>query len=130
MDRQVSRRSFLEGAGHALTAAGLGGATLVARAQPSGQLFAYVGKSTPGFLGGPEGGGIEAYRVDMADGSLEHIGSTGPEAQDLNSESMCVSMDQRFLYCANRTNALNGMPGTGAVSSRSRSIARTVPCGT
>ena len=113
MNRQVSRRSFLEVTGQALTAAGLGGLPLMAQGQPRGQLFAYVGRATPGFLGGPEGGGIDVFRVNMADGSLEHIGSTGPEAQDLNSESMCVSMDGRFLYCANRTNALNGIPGTG-----------------
>jgi len=113
MNKEISRRSFLEVAGYSLTAAGLGGMPLVGRAQSRGQLFAYVGRATPGFLGGPEGGGIDAYRVNMADGALEHIGSTGPEAQDLNSESMCVSVDRRFLYCANRTTALHGIPGTG-----------------
>ena len=71
MNRPVSRRSFLELAGYGLTSAGLGGLPLAARAQPRGQLFAYVGRATPGFLGGPEGGGIEAYRVNMADGALE-----------------------------------------------------------
>jgi 6-phosphogluconolactonase (cycloisomerase 2 family) len=86
-------------------------------------LFAYVGRGClnvggPGarsiaFLGGPQGGGVDAFQVNMADGSLRPVGSTGPEVADLNSESMCVSQDSRFVYCCNRTAALHGIPGAG-----------------
>lgn len=109
MSEPVSRRSFLEVSGLALAAAGLG--ELPPAAQ--GQLFAYVGRATPGFAGAAEGGGIDVFRVNMGDGSLERVSATGPEVQDLNSDGMCVSADGRFLYCVNRTTALGGMPGAG-----------------
>jgi 6-phosphogluconolactonase len=95
--------------GLALTAARLGELSLAAQ----GQLFAYVGRSTPGFAGATMGGGIDVFRVNMTDGSLEPVSSTGPEVQDLNSDGMCTSADGRFLYCVNRTTALGGIPGTG-----------------
>ncbi|MBI4265973.1 MAG: beta-propeller fold lactonase family protein [Acidobacteria bacterium] len=109
MNRHISRRSFLEASGLALTAAGLGEFPLAAQ----GRLFAYVGRSTPGFAGASEGGGVDVFRVNMADGSLQPASSTGPEVQDLNSDGMCVSADGRFLYWVNRTTALGGIPGTG-----------------
>lgn len=65
------------------------------------------------FLGSPKGSGIDAFRVNMADGSLQPVSSTGPEVADLNSDGMCTSADGRFLYCVNRTTALDGVPGTG-----------------
>lgn len=109
MNRQISRRTFLGRSGVALAAAGLGELSLSAQ----GQLFAYVGRSTPGFAGAAMGGGVDVFRVNMADGSLQPAGSTGPEVQDLNSDGMCVSADGRFLYCVNRTTALGGIPGMG-----------------
>ena len=109
MSGPVSRRSFLEVSGLALAAGGLGELQLAAQ----GQLFAYVGRATPGFAGASEGGGIDVFRVNMGDGSLDWVSATGPEVQDLNSDGMCVSADGRFLYCVNRTTALEGIPGTG-----------------
>jgi 6-phosphogluconolactonase len=109
MSEEMSRRSFLEASGLALTAAGLGEWSLAAQ----GQLFAYVGRETPGFAGASMGGGIDVFRVNMTDGSLQPVSSTGPEVQDLNSDGMCVSADGRFLYCVNRTTALGGIPGSG-----------------
>ena len=109
MNKQISRRTFLEASGLALTAVGLGEFPVAAQ----GQLFAYVGRGTPGFAGAAMGGGIDVFRVNMADGSLQPVSSTGLEVQDLNSDGMCVSADGRFLYCVNRTTALGGIPGTG-----------------
>jgi 6-phosphogluconolactonase (cycloisomerase 2 family) len=109
MTQQISRRTFLGTSGLALTAASLGELQLSAQ----GQLFAYVGRSTPGFTGAAMGGGIDVFRVNMSDGSLQPVSATGPEVQDLNSDGMCVSADGRFLYCVNRTTALGGVPGSG-----------------
>jgi 6-phosphogluconolactonase len=105
----VSRRTFLATSGLALTAAGLGELPLSAQ----GRVFAYVGRQTPGFAGAATGGGIDVFQINMTDGSLQPVGSTGPEVQDLNSDGMCVSADGRFLYCVNRTTALGGIPGSG-----------------
>jgi len=112
MKKQVSRRSFLAVSGLGLTIS-LGGFQGVAMGQTGGRLFAYVGRATPGFAGALEGGGIDTFQVNMEDGSLELVSSTGPEVQDLNSDGMCVSADGSFLYCVNRTTALDGIPGTG-----------------
>lgn len=124
MNNRISRRAFLEASGLALTAASFGQYSRAAE----GQLFAYVGKECenagggpgagpgPGgiaFLGSPQGGGIDVFQVNLANGSLQHVSSTGPEAADLNSDGMCTSADGRFLYCVNRTTALRGVPGTG-----------------
>ena len=109
MNKQISRRTFLGASGLTLTAARLGEFSLSAQ----GQLFAYVGRSTPGFAGASMGGGVDVFRVNMADGSLQPVSSTGLEVQDLNSDGMCVSADGRFLYCVNRTTALGGIPGAG-----------------
>src|SRR5438477_11992848 len=109
MTKHISRRTFLGTSGLALTAAGLGEFSLSAQ----GQLFAYVGRSTPGFVGAPMGGGVDVFRVNLADGSLQPVSATGTDVQDLNSDGMCVSADGRFLYCVNRTTALGGIPGTG-----------------
>jgi len=111
MNNPISRRTFLETSGLALTAAGLGEFPLSAQGQ--GQLFAYVGRSTPGFAGAAMGGGIDVFRVNMADGSLQPVGTTGPDVQDLNSDGMCTSADGRFLYSVNRTTALGNIPGAG-----------------
>lgn len=110
MDNGISRRNFLGTTGLALAGTALG---KFSRAAQQGQLHAYVGRATPGFAGAATGGGIDVFRVNMADGSLQPVSTTGPEVQDLNSDGMCVSADGRFLYCVNRTTALGGVPGTG-----------------
>lgn len=118
----LSRRAFIEASGLAL-AAGVAG---LARASEA-RLFAYVGRECqsaggpgagpgPGgvaFLGSAQGGGIDVFRVDLTDGSLHPVSSTGPEVADLNSDGMCTSADGRLLYCVNRTTSLAGVPGTG-----------------
>lgn len=109
MDSQVSRRKFLGASGLVLAGAAFSKYSLAAE----GQLYAYVGRSTPGFAGASTGGGIDVFRVNAADGSMQPVGTTGPEVQDLNSDGMCTSADGRFLYCVNRTTALGGVPGTG-----------------
>lgn len=109
MNSLVSRRTFLGASGLVLTGAAFSRYSLAAE----GQLYAYVGRSTPGFAGAATGGGIDVFRVNMADGSMQPVGTTGPEVQDLNSDGMCTSADGRFLYCVNRTNGLGGVPGMG-----------------
>ena len=109
MTTHMSRRTFLGASGVALAAARFGEWPVSAQ----GQLFAYVGRSTPGFAGAATGGGIDVFRVNLADGSLQPVSSTGPEVQDLNSDGMCTSADGRFLYCVNRTTALGNIPGAG-----------------
>jgi 6-phosphogluconolactonase len=105
----ISRRTFLTRSGLALTAARLGELPLAAQ----GRAFAYVGRQTPGFAGAAMGGGIDVFRINMTDGSLQPVSSNGPEVQDLNSDGMCVSANGRFLYCVNRTTALGAVPGSG-----------------
>jgi len=109
MKSQVSRRAFLGASGLVLTGATFSRYSLAAE----GQLYAYVGRSTPGFVGASTGGGIDVFRVNMADGSMQPVGTTGTEVQDLNCDGMCTSVDGRFLYCVNRTTGLGGVPGMG-----------------
>lgn len=109
MDQPISRRTFTLASGLVLAGAALNRTSLAAE----GRLFAYVGRSTPGFAGAPTGGGIDVFRVNLEDGSLQPVGTTGPEVQDLNSDGMCTSADGRFLYCVNRTTGLGGVPGMG-----------------
>ncbi|MGW6117938.1 lactonase family protein [Nocardia sp. NPDC055165] len=130
MNKKMSRRTFLGASGLVLTTSGLMNVPASGYAT-EGRLFAYVGRQCsavgsmgappppPGpmgsasTLGSPEGGGIDVFRVNMADGSLELVSSTGPEVADLNSDGICASADGRFVYCVNRTPALGGIPGTG-----------------
>lgn len=122
MSKGMSRRTFLEASGLALTASVPGEFSATADAAER-RLFAYVGRqcaiagSGPmgdvAGLGSTEGGGIDVFRVNMADGSLELVSSTGPEVADLNSDGICASADGRFVYCVNRTPALGWVPGTG-----------------
>ena len=109
MKSQVSRRTFLGASGLVLTGAAFSRYSLATE----GQLYAYVGRSTPGFAGAATGGGIDVFRVNTADGSMQPVSTTGPEVQDLNCDGMCTSADGRFLYCVNRTTALGGVPGMG-----------------
>lgn len=109
MEKQLSRRTFVGASGLVLAGAALSRPSLAAE----GQLYAYVGRATPGFAGASTGGGIDVFRVNTVDGSMQPVSSTGPEVQDLNSDGMCVSADGRFLYCVNRTTALQGIPGMG-----------------
>ncbi len=111
MDQSTSRRGFLGITGVAVAAAQLGAFQKLA----DGRLFAYVGRHTtgPSLFGSGKGGGINVFRVNMADGSLAEVSRTGPEADDLNSDGMCISADGRFLYSVNLTPALGGKPGAG-----------------
>jgi 6-phosphogluconolactonase len=112
MEQETSRRGFLGASGIALAAARLS----AYQQRPSDkQLFAYVGRHTTGGFSGPPGkeGGINVFRVNMSDGSLTEVSRTGPEVDDLNSDGMCVSADQRFLYSINVTPSLGGKAGAG-----------------
>ena len=110
MQGETSRRAFLGGSGGVLALSKLGAWQTPAE----GQLFAYVGRHTTGPLfGSGKGGGINVFRVNMADGSLTEVGKTGPEVDDLNSDGMCTSTDGRFLYSINLTPSLGGKPGAG-----------------
>lgn len=106
----MSRRAFVQGSGAAVGAAFL--APSPARAD-SRRLFAYVGFATDDWNGGPTGGGVKAFRVDMTDGSLEQVGESGPEFADMNCDGICTSSDGRFVYATNRTTAQDGIPGYG-----------------
>lgn len=110
MDDLITRRTFIEASALTLAAAGIGGHAGASEGQ---RLFAYVGRQTEGFLGGPKGGGVDVFEVNMTDGSLKAVASTGTEVEDLNSDGMCASKDGRYLYCVNRTTALGGVPGMG-----------------
>jgi 6-phosphogluconolactonase len=113
MQDTFTRRTFTASALALGAATASGGLALAA----NGRLYAYVGRQTEGFLGGPKGGGIDAFEVNLDDGSLKAIGSTGPEVDDLNSDGMCTSKDGRYLYCTNRTTAAGGIPGMGGTVS-------------
>ena len=116
----ISRRTFLTRSGLALTAARLCELPLAAQ----GRAFAYVGRQTPGFAGAAMGGGIDVFRINMTDGSLQPVSSNGPEVQDLNSDGMCVSANGRFLYCVNRTTALGAVPSARTLHER---LSRATP---
>ena len=78
MEKETSRREFLGASGIALAA----GRLSAYQQKPSDkQLFAYVGKHTTGGFSGPPGkeGGINVFRVNMANGSLTEVGRTGPD---------------------------------------------------
>jgi len=108
---ETSRRSFL-----ATTSATLAATTLSAYQQRAAEkrLFAYIGRHTTGpFFGSGKGGGVNVFRVNMSDGSLTEVSKTGAEADDLNSDGMCVSADGRFLYSINLTPNLGNRPGAG-----------------
>src|SRR6516225_942651 len=99
MHIETSRRGFLEVAGVALAATRL---NAYQRRPAEGRLFAYVGRHTVGpFFGSNKGGGVNVFRVNMADGSLTEVSKTGPELEDLNSDGICTSADGRFLYSIN-----------------------------
>ncbi len=112
MEQETSRRGFLGASGIALAGARLSAYQQRPRDK---QLFAYVGRHTTGGFSGPPGkeGGINVFRVNMSDGSLTEVSRTGPEVDDLNSDGMCVSADQRFLYSINVTPSLGGKAGAG-----------------
>lgn len=112
MERETSRRGFLGTSAMALTAASL----RAYQPKPSeGRVFAYVGRHTTGGFNGPpgKGGGVNVFRLNMADGSLTEVSQTGPDQDDLNSDGMCVSADGRFLYTINVTPSLGGKLGAG-----------------
>jgi 6-phosphogluconolactonase len=112
MEQETSRRGFLEVSGIALAAARL---SAYQQRPIDSRLLAFVGRHTTGSFSGPpgKGGGINVFRVNMTDGSLTEVSRTGPELDDLNSDGMCTSADQRFLYSINVTPSLGGKPGAG-----------------
>ena len=112
MEQETSRRGFLGTSAIALAAARL---NAFQQRPTDGRLFAYVGRHTTGGFNGPpgKGGGITAFRVNTADGSLTEVSKTGPDLDDLNSDGMCVSKDGRFLYTISVTPSLGGKAGAG-----------------
>ncbi|MCQ8186671.1 lactonase family protein [Streptomyces rugosispiralis] len=118
MSDPMSRRRFVQGSGVALGTACIASSTASASSAPSASaadrsLYAYVGFGTEGWNGGSIGGGIKAFRVNMADGSLDEVGATGPEFANMNCDGICTSSDGRFVYGTNRTTAQDGIPGYG-----------------
>ena len=112
MAEETTRREFIALSGAVLAAASLG-----ASQRPTSRLFAYVGRRTrgPGFgVGG--GGGINVFSVNMADGALTAVSSTGADHDNLNCDGMCISADGRFLYAVIQTPAFGRPGGGGGVS--------------
>ena len=107
----LSRRDFvaLMGAGAALT-----GLPVVARAQSSQSLYAYVGSWTQGPFGSGGGGGIGVFSVDTRDGSLAAVSRTGPEFDNMHAGYLCLSPDGRFLYANNEVKDINDDNGDGS----------------
>ena len=107
----LSRRDFvaLMGAGAALT-----GMPVVARAQSSQSLYAYVGSWTQGPFGSGGGGGIGVFSVDTRDGSLAAVSRTGPEFDNMHAGYLCLSPDGRFLYANNEVKDINDDNGDGS----------------
>ncbi|AXG82189.1 lactonase family protein [Streptomyces paludis] len=114
----LSRRAFVQGSGIAVGSAFLASPTSARAADSSAgaagrRLFAYVGFGTEDWNGGPTGGGIKVFRVNMTDGSLSPVSETGPDVADMNCDGICTSADGRFVYGTNRTTAQHSIPGYG-----------------
>jgi 6-phosphogluconolactonase len=114
MKTESSRRQFLTLSALAF----LGSQIRTGQSAESGrqlrQLYVYVGSRTkgPGFgIGG--GGGISVFTMNAKDGALTPVGRTGADFDNLNSDGLCVSADNRFLYAVNETLTLDGRAGAG-----------------
>jgi 6-phosphogluconolactonase len=108
MNAQWSRRDFV-----GLVGAGLAAASLPARAQQPGTLYAYVGSWTQGPFGVGGGGGITVLAVDRASGALTELSHTGPELDNLNAGYLCLAPNGRFLYATNEVKNRDGELGAG-----------------
>ncbi|HEY5624683.1 MAG TPA: beta-propeller fold lactonase family protein, partial [Gammaproteobacteria bacterium] len=102
MDKELSRRDFV-----ALMGAGLAAAAGSIRAQPH-TVYAYVGSWTQGPFGVGGGGGITIFSFDPASGSLNRLGHTGPEFENLNAGYLAVAPNGRVLYSTNEVKNLHG----------------------
>ena len=104
-----TRRGFVKAAGLGVLGAALAGRALadVRRTRTPRELALYVGTYTSG---GSEG--IYLYRLDLADGSLKHAGTT---AGVVNPSYLTLDPGRRFLYAVNEVEEFGGA-ASGAVS--------------
>lgn len=77
------------------------------RSAAARSLFVYVGTYTNG-----KSEGIYLYRLDLADGSLEHVGTT---ASVVNPSYLTLDRARRYLYAVNEVEEFEGAR-SGAVS--------------
>lgn len=105
----ATRRGFVRAAGLGMLGAALaGGAEAEARPKSATrELSLYVGTYTSG-----GGEGIYLYRLDLADGSLRHAGTTEGV---VNPSYLTLERGRRFLYAVNEVEEFGGA-ASGAVS--------------
>jgi 6-phosphogluconolactonase len=100
-NKDIKRRVFLTTAG-----AGTLGAVLAGRARASSrELLVYVGTYTSG-----KSEGIYLYRLDLADGSLKHAGTT---AGVVNPSYLTIDRARRRLFAVNEVEEFEGARGGG-----------------
>ena len=107
--KDSTRRRFVKAAGLGVLGTALTGraAAVVRQAGRPRELALYVGTYTSG---GSEG--IYLYRLDLADGSLKHAGTT---AGVVNPSYLTLDARRRFLYAVNEVEEFGGA-ASGAVS--------------
>ena len=106
-----TRRGFVKAAGMGVIGATLAGGARadVRTARPPRALALYVGTYTSGGTGSE---GIYLYRLDLADGSLTHAGTTAGVA---DPSYLTLDAGRRFLYAVNELEEFGG-ERSGAVS--------------
>jgi 6-phosphogluconolactonase len=104
-----TRRGFVKAAGLGVLGAALTGRASadVRRTRQPRELALYVGTYTSG-----ASEGIYLYRLDLADGSLKHAGTT---AGVVNPSYLTLDPGRRFLYAVNEVEEFGGA-ASGAVS--------------
>lgn len=105
-----TRRGFIKAAGLGVVGGALarGGADALAQRVAAGrELLVYVGTYTSG-----ASKGIYLYRLDLADGSLKHLGTTEGV---VNPSYLTLEPGRRFLYAVNEVEDFGGEK-SGAVS--------------
>jgi 6-phosphogluconolactonase len=105
-----TRRGFIKAAGLGVVGGALargGGEALAQRVAAARELFVYVGTYTSG-----ASKGIYLYRLDLADGSLKHSGTTEGV---VNPSYLTLAPGRRFLYAVNEVEDFGGAK-SGAVS--------------
>jgi 6-phosphogluconolactonase len=104
-----TRRGFVKAAGLGVLGAALTERVLgeVSPTRPPRELALYVGTYTSG-----ASEGIYLYRLDLADGSLKHAGTT---AGVVNPSYLTLGPSRRFLYAVNEVEEFGGA-ASGAVS--------------